>query len=187
MMNRPRPRKIINVIKTSSPSSSEISEEPVNSEFVTTQPASQNKPASPVVPQFSSPKNNINADLNSSSSPSNFVPRKPVVATLRKMNVPPPPTFSDSPKSSPSVETLKSPVSLNRHASSEQERAAFNKTQDKVSRVPTHPTQINEAISSNSPVLSPKSSGEAFLDAADKAADFIGGALLVNMVYFNIL
>ena len=185
-MNKPRPRKIINVIKSSSSPEPELAaEDSSKAEPVSLAPI--RKPASPVVPQFGSvnsagltyvkpsTSNNqvtstststantqvtstsIPTDNNSSTPPpANFIPRKPIVATLKKAHVPPPPTFSDSPKSSP--------IDANHNRPSIQ--------------------PINQINNSNSvsPVLSssPKSSGEAFLDAADKAADFIGGALLVN-------
>ena len=173
-MNKPRPRKIINVIKSSSSPEPESATEDSSK----TEPVSQapiRKPSSPVVPQFGSvnsagltdtANNHVNSTstplVNNSSTPppQNFIPRKPIVATLKKAHVPPPPSFSDSPKSSPIA------ANHNKHINQSSTTAI---------------AQINNS-SSVSPVLSssPKSSGEAFLDAADKAADFIGGALLVN-------
>ena len=191
-MNKPRPRKIINVIKSSSSPEPELAAEDSSK----AEPVSQapiRKPASPVVPQFGSVNSagltdvkpsTANTQVTSTSTPTannqvtststptannsstppsaNFIPRKPIVATLKKAHVPPPPTFSDSLKSSP--------IAANHNRPSSQPNNQLSAT------VP-----INTS-SSVSPVLSssPKSSGEAFLDAADKAADFIGGALLVN-------
>jgi len=169
MMNRPRPRKIVSVIKTS-PSAESIEEkqfeEKLNSQNfnneVKVDAVSNNfKSQSPVVPSFSSnparPSNDSKPITSSQQTQSNaFVPRKPVVATLKKAYFPPPPTFSDSPKSSP-VSVAKS------------EKIEFDKSM-------TSAQTSNGHLNS----LSPKSSGEAFLNAADKAADFIGGALLVE-------
>ena len=197
MMNRPRPRKIINVIKTSS--STKIVEETGKNEFAPQNSISlsptrnSQKPSSPVVPQFNpktnsvtgtglpanaSANNNINtvtshnnvtihatssmpiassiSASNSTPPPSNFTPRKPIVATLKKAHFPPPPTFSDSPKSSPIVGK---PIL---------EQSTRNFTQND--------SDSSQSLNSS---LSPKSSGETFLDSADKAADFIGGALLL--------
>lgn len=181
MMNRPRPRKIVSVIKTS-PSAEAIEEKSLEDKKVIQNSSNEQrklsldsisndfKPQSPVVPSFSTgttarspPAANTTTSPTTSPQTASFVPRKPVVATLKKAHVPPPPTFSDSPKSSP--------VSL-----SKIEKIEFKKPKP-------FPTHTNTFDSASSPTqhkpLSPKSSGETFLDAADKAADFIGGALLV--------
>lgn len=170
-MNRPRPRKIVSVIKTS-PSAETVEEKPIsisqnfNAEKKLSNDTFSNdfKPQSPVVPAFSSgPTRPSTTDTKPSVSPQQnqtataFVPRKPVVATLKKAHVPPPPTFSDSPKSSP-VPPAKT------------ENFELEKSQS--------PNFLSTSSTEGKP-LSPRSSGEAFLDAADKAADFIGGALLV--------
>lgn len=177
MMNRPRPRKIVSVIKTS-PSAEAIEEKTLeDKKFIQNSSNEQRKmsldsisndfkPQSPVVPSFSSgttARSPPTTTPTNSSQTASFVSRKPVVATLKKAHVPPPPTFSDSPKSSP--------ASL-----SKTEKIEFEKPK-------SFPIPSNNFNSASSPteqkLLSPKSSGEAFLDAADKAADFIGGALLV--------
>ncbi len=235
MMNRPRPRKIINVIKTTSSLSSEIEdkihEEPV--QFIqqpeTTQTKNTNtmkpaiKPVSTINMRTASPEilNSIKPSISNTSdivktsnfNSTNFVTRKPTVATLKKAHVPPPPTCSDSPKSSPiSLMKTGQPKQFNYNYESQNYTTAdsFNTTKFESSSTnnsessdsnepkssfssyePTAPSnshifseskpEVRNTFPSayNDRALSPRSSGEAFLDAADKAADFISGALLV--------
>lgn len=141
MLNKPRPRKIVSVIKTSSSSEESFKqdEQTYENEFKSqspTTPVVVTKPQGPVVPQYSSTQ----------------TPRKPIVATLKKAHIPPPPSFSDSPKS----------ITTN------------------LQQRPAEPVKIEPSTPKVTAVLSPKSSGESFLDAADKAADFIGGAFIVK-------
>jgi hypothetical protein len=185
MMNRPRPRKIVSVIKTSSPMESieeisfedkKISQNPAyerkfNFESVT----NDSKPQSPVVALSSSGTVKPTADNKHATVPkysqsaTPVAPRKPVVATLKKAHFPPPPTFSDSPKSSP--------ASL-----AKIEKIEFENTFPETAQTSN---SCFSSLSENKPQpLSPKSSGETFLDAADKAADFISGAFLVKEFFF---
>lgn len=155
MLNRPRPRKIVSVIKTSPSAEEDHFKQENNHEKETSIAAEEIKPKSPVVPHFSNKQSSP-----SSSNPITISnPRKPIVATLKKAHIPPPPSFSDSPKSA---------------------TAPVSNFEDKSS---SYPSYQSSSINPSSPpaVLSPKSSGESFLDAADKAADFIGGAFLVNL------
>lgn len=203
MMNRPRPRKIINVIKSSPSSELELEktfqqDEPVkqiethpnstiNIESSNTVKTALIKPvsstsnirtASPEI--LNSIRKNASESLNTSN---NFVPRKPIVATIKKANAPPPPTFSDSPKSSPiSLTKTTQAKQIDSLNSSESKLSTRANTTESVTFVNSPPPAYNE----RTPTLSPKSSGEAFLDAADKAADFISGALLVTSnIYFK--
>lgn len=175
MMNRPRPRKIVSVIK-SSPSTESIEEKSPKSNYVDPQIVTEAskvsvKLQSPTVPTFSNSPTRQSIETKPEPNPVTFVPRKPVVATLKKANVPPPPTFSDSPKSSP--------ISLTKSESSKTELPKSESPKSDISSPPEFNTFKNNTVAPKA--LSPKSSGEAFLDAADKAADFIGGALLVKI------
>lgn len=174
MMNRPRPRKIINVIKTSP--STEI-EEQVNEKL-------ENEKMSQLTPK--TPENSAPTSSNSSFNNVNPVPiiRKPTVATMKKVHVPPPPNFSDSPKSSPiqltrSVAKTLDPIQV------KPEPVSIKPVPDRTEAIQKLKSNSHPSTSSHneSQSLSPKSSGEAFLDAADKAADFIGGALIVNRLF----
>lgn len=164
MLNRPRPRKIVSVIKSSPSTESVKPEENETANFecdfksqstTTISTTAETKPQSPVVPQFSNTPASTNPSIQNkpmgtSSHASIPAARKPIVATLKKAHVPPPPSFSHSPKSTPT----------------------------------TIPSKSVERSSSPPPVLSPKSSAESFLDAADKAAYYIGGAFLVSELIF---
>lgn len=158
MLNRPRPRKIVTVVRSDDPKPevslnkepdvpiAEVHEAPVKEE----QPPPQNPPA-----------------------------RKPVVATARKAFVPPPPSFSEvrSPNSSKGT----SPVSSPKKNSFELPRPSDDLNKVSVSFTEDKP----QLTSPPAPTpLSPKSSGEKILDAADKAADFLGDALRVSVQYF---
>ena len=209
MMNRPRPRKIVSVIKTS-PSAESIEAEKnetsnnngnfFNQERKSSLDSPSFKPPSPVVPLFSSSSSispvrpastEIKPSVNTATATNNIstcVPRKPIVTTLKKAHVPPPPTFSDSPKSSPITKIEQSPKNEN---ISEIKKFEFGKLSPaseskQIFSPPTTKPSVNPIAKSpenNSESLSPKSSGEAFLDVADKAADFISGALLVKTKY----
>lgn len=206
MMNRPRPRKIINVIKSSHPAEveekqSNLSEAKINVEVIAEEPVNiDNTEIKPTAPKTANISDNVKTGNNSLK----FVPmRKPIVATLKKAHVPPAPTFSDSPKSSPTPR-INEPskqdskgdetVSFNEPAKSsfnddeivtkaplkiEQENEDLFRNHDESEKA-SEPARKSDEFKPSSPTSPSLSlSGEAFLDAADRAADFIGGALLV--------
>lgn len=169
-MNRPRPRKLINVIKTSNSSTEEI---PINCEFEEKEKVQAVSVPVPV-PTF---KNNFN-----------FKATKPTIVS----KIPSVPQFKSVPSSPTTTndfvveskrnitENPSSSLSINKHPSN-----VVNSI--KKSPVPPPPNYFSNSNSpksssspSTSPALSAKSSGENFLDAADRAADFIGGAFFVQ-------
>lgn len=169
-MNRPRPRKLINVIKTSNlteeieiPTEKEIEIKKekrtasisISNEVTTFKNNLKAKPVivstMPSVPQYNSIQLNSKINDNelkrnitekSFSSSSTTLNNKPSIAvnSIKKSNIPPPPNYFSNSQTSSSSST----------------------------------SQLSPVISAKT-----KSSGENFLDAADRAADFIGGAFLV--------
>jgi hypothetical protein len=196
MLNRPRPRKLINVIKTSNSTDNAASPEEESTKSFSSsrsnsfssikapvsESSNQSQQSPPSVPRFSSPATNSPREIQRTetttyNSPN---PRKPIVATLsRKIQTQPPPpapTFSDSPKAkvfdSPKVPSAE----VDDLNNSKKGSPSFStETLDSAQQNSTSPPQS----------LSPKSSGEAFLDAADKAADYLGNAFLVNLSFIK--
>ena len=169
MINRPRPRKLINVIKTSN--STEEIEIPTEIEFEKEkQKASilisnevpftpNNLKAKPVivstipsVPQFNSVQLNSKIKINDND---NELKKNTIEKSILSSS-----TLTNKPSNAVnSIKKTTIPPPPNYFSNSQ--------------------ASSSSSTSQSSPVLSEKSSGEAFLDAADRAADFIGGAFLV--------
>lgn len=173
MMNRPRPRKLINVIKTSI--STEEIEIPAEKEIgIEKEKRTASISISNEVPLSTTFKNNLKAKpVIVSTIPS--VPQYNSIQLNSKIN------DNELKRNTTEKSFSSSSTTLNNKPS-----IVVNSI--KKSNIPPPPnyfsnsqTSSSSSTSQLSPVLSAKtkSSGENFLDAADRAADFIGGAFLV--------
>ncbi len=176
MLNRPRPRKIVTVVKSESNLKTTDSDEDKRNEYVFIEPETEKL----AEPQPLAPKQ------------AQFMPRKPALTTLKKANIPPPPSYSEvrSPTSSKGPSPTQSPTkaqTLPARPSEGFDKIALSFAEDL--------QQIEGSNDGSNFELhfyfldnpSPSSAGEKFLEAADKAADYIGGTFLVNLFLYFIL
>jgi hypothetical protein len=177
MMNRPRPRKIVSVIKCSSPADAEINRELKPSDQFSLPDISQISGSGSASNSEKSSSNHMNvtptnfnraSTAESSPGKTEFIISKPTISTAKKANAPPPPpSFSDPQKSN--------------FAKVDNENF-FEKSNDsdRNSLILKSDNNMNSVDQ-----FYEKSSGEAFLDAADKAVDLIGGTFLV--IFFSYI